>query len=134
MGKQYINYLLTILASLLFFPLAFLGQIGGNLAGEFFVWFNNYFSYFGIPKIISIVVVAFMAGYIAGYFSAYIIKKVYKNLNLICAMIFPILLIGAAMIGDFLYAQKNGFDLDYLGHVIRNPATIFYYYYFLFDL
>ena len=134
MKKIYINYLLTILTSLLFFPLVFLGQIGGNIAGEFFIWFNNSFSYLNIPKIISVIVVAYMAGYIAGYFSAFIIKKVYKNLNLKLALIFPILLIVFAMIGDFSYATKNGFDLEYLGHVIRNPLTIFYYYYFLFDL
>jgi len=134
MNKKYTTNIITILTSLLFLPLAFLGQIGGNIVGELFVWFNNSFSFVDIPKIISVVVVGFMAGYVAGYFSAFIIKKVYKNLNMKFALILPILVIGFAMIGDFSYAFKNGFDLDYLGHVIRNPATIFYYYYFLYDL
>lgn len=134
MKINYINSLLTLLVSLLFFPLAFLGQIGGNLAGEFFIWFNNSFSYFNIPKIISVVVIAYMAGYIAGYFSAFIIKKIYKKLNFKLALVLPIILISFAMIGDFSFALNNGFDLDYLGHLIRNPLTIFYYYYFLSDL
>lgn len=128
--KNYKNYIASILVSLLFFPLAFLGQIGGSIAGEFFIWFNNFFSFLNIPKIISVVVIGYVAGYIAGYVSAFIIKKAYKNVNLKFALILPILVITIAMMGDLSYALKNGFDLEYLQHFVRNSLTIFYYYYF----
>jgi len=132
--NKYKNYSLTLLVSLLFFPLVFIGQIGGNILGELFVWFNNTFSIFEIPRFIARVTTSFIAGMAAGYFSALVIKKIYKNLNHIVAMILPGLLIAVAMFGDLSYAIKNGFDLDYLGHVIRNPVSIFYYYYFLNEL
>lgn len=89
---------------------------------------------FEIPRFIARITASLIAGFAAGYFSAFVIKKIYKNLNLNVALILPGLLIAVAMVGDFSYAIKNGFDLNYLGHVIRNPASIFYYYYFLKDL
>ena len=132
--KKYKNYSITILVSLLFFPLIFIGQIGGNIIGELFVWFNNTFSLFEIHRVIARITSSFIAGIAAGYFSAFVIKKIYKNLNLNVALILPGLLIAIAMIGDLSYAIKYGFDIDYLGHVIRNPASIFYYYYYLKDI
>ena len=129
--KNYKNYIASILASVLFFPLAFLGQICGNIFGEFFIWFNNYSSFLNIPKIISVVVIGYVSGYIAGYVSAFIIKKAYRNFNLKFALILPILVIAIAIIGDLSYAFKNGFDLEYLQHFVRNSLTIFYYYYFM---
>lgn len=132
--NKYKNYSITLLVTLLFFPLLFIGQIGGNILGELFVWFNNSFSLFEIPRVIARIVSSFIAGMAAGYFSAFVIKKVYKNLHLDVAMILPGLLIAVAMFGDLSYALENGFDLDYLGHVIRNPASIFYYYYYLNEL
>ena len=79
--NKYKNYSITLLVTLLFFPLLFIGQLGGNILGELFVWFNNSFSLFEIPIVIARIVSSFIAGMAAGYFSAFVIKKVYKNLG-----------------------------------------------------
>ena len=73
------NHTISLLVSLVFIPLAVLGQVGGNYIGNFIVWFNDYVSWWDFPSFIKIIISSFISGVIAGYFSAFIILKIYKK-------------------------------------------------------
>ena len=134
--KQKINWsvhIISLLVSLIFIPISILGQFVGNFVGNFFIWFNEYIAWWSFPNFIKIIVSSFIAGCIAGYFSAFVIFKIYKNVIVTIATILPAALIIFAVLGDLLFAVKNGFDLETLGHFIRNGLTIFTYYAMLID-
>jgi hypothetical protein len=128
------EHAITFLVSLIFFPVSILGQLLGGLVGEFFVYYNNTFSMFSIPSVVAIVSSHFISGYIAGYSSGFVINKIYKKSIIKTALVFPVMIMSFAILGDISYAFKNGFDLQFLGHIIRNPVTIFIYWKTLNDL
>ena len=122
------NHLISLAVSLIFIPLALLGQIGGNVIGNLLVWFNDYIAWWNFPNFIKIITSSFISGFVAGYFSAFIILKIYKKVIVNTATILPAVLIVFAVLGDLSFVVKNGFDLDTLGHFIRNGLTIYIYY------
>lgn len=128
------EHVITFLVSLIFFPVSILGQLLGGLVGEFFVYYNNTFSMFSIPSVVAIVSSHFISGYIAGYSSGFVINKIYKKSIIKTALVFPVMIMSFAILGDISYAFKNGFDLEFLGHIIRNPVTILIYWKTLNDL
>ena len=128
MTKQYI---ITFFVSLLFAPIVVLAQVFGGIIGEIYVWFNNFISFIKFPFFLGKIISSVIAGSIAGYASALLIFKIYKKLNFQIALIFPLLLIVVAIAGDIYYANKNGYDLFFLGHIIRNPLTFIFYFIFL---
>lgn len=128
------EHAITFLVSLIFFPVSILGQLLGGLVGEFFVYYNNTFSMFPIPSVVAIVSSHFISGYIAGYSSGFVINKIYKKSIIKTALVFPVMIISFAILGDISYAFKNGLDMQFLGHIIRNPVTIFIYWKTLNDL
>jgi hypothetical protein len=128
------EHAITFLVSLIFFPVSILGQLLGGLVGEFFVYYNNTFSMFSIPSVVAIVSSHFISGYIAGYSSGFVINKIYKKSIIKTALAFPVMIMSFAILGDISYAFKNGFDLEFLGHIIRNPVTILIYWKTLNDL
>ena len=125
------QYLITILVSLLFAPIVFLAQIFGNIIGELYVWFNNFISFIKFPFFLGRIISSIIAGTLAGYISALLIFKIYKELSFQVALIFPLLLIVAAIAGDIMNANRNGYDIYFLGHMIRNPLTFIFYFIFL---
>ena len=133
MNNNYKQHIATALASLTFLPLYFIGLIGGAIAGEFFIWFMNYFSQYPLTDWVAIITAHFCAGYVAGSFCGFIINKIYKQLIFITALIVPAIFIAVAIFLDVSYAFKNGFDLEFLGHIVRNPAIFVYYYIKLSD-
>jgi len=122
------NHTISLLVSLVFIPLAVLGQVGGNYIGNFIVWFNDYVAWWNFPSFIKIIISSFISGVIAGFFSAFIILKIYKKVIVNTATILPAALIIFAILGDLSFVIKNGFDLDTLGHFITNGLTIYIYY------
>ncbi len=128
------GHAITFLVSLIFFPVSILGQLLGGLVGEFFVYYNNTFSIFSIPSVVAVVSSHFISGYIAGYSSGFVINKIYKKSIIKTALVFPVLIISLAILGDISYAFKNGVDLQLLGHIIRNPVTILIYWKTMNDL
>ena len=127
------THIISLLVSLIFFPVALLGQVGGNIIGGFFVWFNSWIAWWGIPNFITVLTGAFIAGWVAGYFSAFVIFKIYKKIIVNTATILPAALIIFAVLGDLSFAIQNSLDLNTLGHFIRNGLTIFVYYKMLKD-
>ena len=75
------NHFISLAVSLIFIPLALLGQIGGNVIGNLLVWFNDYIAWWNFPNFIKIITSSFISGFVAGYFSAFIILKIYKKVN-----------------------------------------------------
>jgi len=127
-NNNYKQHIITALASLTFLPLYFIGVIGGAITGEFFIWFMNYFSQYPLTDWVAIITAHFCAGYVAGSFCGFIISKIYKQLIFISALILPAIFVAVAIFLDVSYAFKNGFDLEFLGHIVRNPVIFVYYY------
>ena len=126
--KEKKQHIITALVSLTFIPLLILGMLGGAIAGEFFLWFMNYFSQFPLTDWIAIICAHYCAGYVAGFFCAFVISKIYKQFILTTALIIPTIVIAVAIFLDVSYAFKNGFDLEFLGHIVRSPVTLAIYY------
>ena len=131
--SNWTTHIISLLVSLIFVPVALLGQVGGNIIGGFFVWFNNWIIWWDIPNFIKVVTGTIIAGYVAGYFSAFVIFKIYKKIIVNTATILPAALIIFAVLGDLSFAIQNSLDLNTLGHFIRNGLTIFVYYKMLKD-
>jgi hypothetical protein len=127
------QHIVTVLVSLTFLPLYFIGLIGGAITGEFFIWFMNYFSQYPVTGWIAVISAHYLAGHVAGSFCGFIINKIYKQLILITALIVPAIFIAVAIFLDVSYAFKNGFDLEFLGHIVRNPVIFICYYIKLSD-
>ena len=125
------QHIITFFVSLLFAPIVFLAQILGNLIGDLYILFNNYISFIKFPFFLGKIISSVIAGTLAGYISAFLIFKIYKKLSFQVALIFPLLLIVAAIAGDIMYANRNGYDIFFLGHMIRNPLTFIFYFIFL---
>ena len=125
------QHIITFFVSLLFAPIVFLAQILGNLIGDLYILFNNFISFIKFPFFLGKIISSVIAGTLAGYISAFLIFKIYKKLSFQVALIFPLLLIVAAIAGDIMYANRNGYDIFFLGHMIRNPLTFIFYFIFL---
>ena len=125
------QHIITFFVSLLFAPIVFLAQILGNLIGDLYILFNNYISFIKFPFFLGKIISSVIAGTLAGYISAFLIFKIYKKLSFQVALIFPLLLIVAAIAGDIMYANRNGYDIFFSGHMIRNPLTFIFYFIFL---
>ena len=125
------QHIITFFVSLLFVPILFLALILGNLIGEAYVWFNNFVSFIKFPFFLGRIISSIIAGTLAGYISAFLIFKIYKKLSFQVALIFPLLLIVVAIATDIMNANRNGYDIYFLSHMIRNPLTFIFYYIFL---
>jgi len=126
--KEKKQHIITALVSLTFLPLLIFGMLGGAITGELFLWFMNYFSQFPLTDWIAIICAHYCAGYVAGFFCAFVISKIYKQFILTTALIIPTIVIAVAIFLDVSYAFKNGFDLEFLGHIVRSPVTLAIYY------
>ena len=133
MKNNYKQHIITTLVSLTFLPLFILGLLGGAITGELFLWFMNYFSQFPLTDWIAIICAHYVAGYVAGFFCAFVISKIYKQLIITTALIIPAIVIIVAIFLDVSYAFKNGFNLEFLGHIVRNPVSLIIYYTTLMD-
>ena len=101
------NHFISLAVSLIFIPLALLGQIGGNVIGNLLVWFNDYIAWWNFPNFIKIITSSFISGFVAGYFSAFIILKIYKKVIVNTATILPAALIIFAVLGDLSFVVIN---------------------------
>ena len=123
----------SLLVSLVFIPVAILGQFLGLYLGKIL-----YFIYEGVmslrlPDFIADTGPTVVSGVIAGYVSALIVTKIYKNYNLLFATILPLAVILFSFIGDILLAADANWSIESIGSLLREVATIAAYYYFLKD-
>ena len=121
------NKLYSFLASIVFIPIAALGQFFGSLIGLFLAWFNALFTAFTMPKIFSFITVGFVGGAFAGWLAAKAVLKMNKHIDFRYTVALPILVIALALIGDF-YSFSKSFDFYLLvQRLIREGATIVLY-------
>ena len=98
------NKILSFLVSFIFIPLALIGQALGIFIGEYIsVIYENW----GTAAFIVSLIPYIIGGVLGGYISAVVAKKIYKNIIFNYALILPILVITAALLGNFI----GGFNL-----------------------
>ena len=120
--------LLSIIISIIFIPLALIGQaigifIGPIAASIFEAWFAAAFIVELIPYA--------MGGYFGGYISALAVSKIYKSFHLIAAMIIPSTTIALSLSGNILLPFFSGFQNFDIYATISNALLIIVYFYIL---
>ena len=120
--------LISIIVSVIFIPLALIGQaigifIGPIAASIFEAWFAAAFVVELIPYI--------MGGFFGGYISALAVSKIYKSFQLIAAMIIPSITIAVSLSGNILLPFFSGFQNFDLYATISNALLIIVYFYIL---
>ncbi len=120
--------LYSFLASIIFIPVALLGQFFGRYVGIFLAWFNSMFTFFSMPQFFNSITIGFVSGAFAGWISAKAVMKMNKNFDFRFAIALPVILIAFAFIGDIYgYFNKYGnFNLLLL-NIIREASTITLY-------
>ena len=115
------NKILSFLVSFVFIPLALIGQALGIFIGEYIsVIYENW----GTAAFIVSLIPYIIGGVLGGYISAVVAKKIYKNIIFNYALILPILVITAALLGNFI----GGFNFK---EFLSNFLLIASYFYVL---
>ena len=123
----------SLLVSLVFIPVAILGQFLGLYLGKFLYFIYDSVMSLRLPDFFADILPAVVSGVIAGSVSALIVAKIYKNYNFLFAIILPFAIILFAFIGDILLANDVGWSTESIGVLLREIVTIGAYYYFLKD-
>ena len=123
----------SLLVSLVFIPVAILGQFLGLYLGKILYFIYDYVMSLRLPDFIADIGPTVVSGVIAGYVSALIVTKIYKNYNLLFVTILPLAVILFSFIGDILLAADANWSTESIGSLLREVATIAAYYYLLKD-
>ena len=121
----------SLLVSLVFIPVAILGQFLGLYLGKILYFIYEGLMSLRLPDFIADTGPTGVSGVIAGYVSALIVTKIYKNYNLLFATILPLAVILFSFIGDILLAADANWSIESIGSLLREVATISIYYLFL---
>ena len=123
----------SLLVSLVFIPVAILGQFLGLYLGKILYFIYDSVMSLRLPDFFADILPAVVSGVIAGYVSALIVTKIYKNYNFLFVIILPFAVILFAFIGDILLANDVGWSTESIGVLLREVVTIGTYYYLLKD-
>jgi len=121
--------ILSILVSIIFLPLAFVGQAIGNFFGGYTAMiFENWF----VAKFVVEFIPYIIGGMLGGGLSAVAVSKIYKSFNMVSAMIIPSIIILATLAGNIIVPiiRENYASLD-IYMTVSNAVLIISYYYFL---
>jgi len=120
--------LYSFLASIIFIPVAILGQFFGRYVGIFLAWFNSAFTFFSMPQFFNSITIGFVSGAFAGWISAKAVMAMNKNFDFRFAIALPVILVAFAFFGDiygYLHKYEN-FNLLIL-NLVREVSTIALY-------
>jgi len=120
--------LYSFLASIIFIPVAILGQFFGRYVGIFLAWFNSAFTFFSMPQFFNSITIGFVSGAFAGWVSAKAVMAMNKNFDFRFAIALPVILVAFAFFGDiygYLHKYEN-FNLLIL-NLVREVSTIALY-------
>ena len=123
----------SLLVSLVFIPVAILGQFLGLYLGKILYFIYDYVMSLRLPDFIADIGPTVVSGVIAGYVSALIVTKIYKNYNLLFATILPFAVILFSFIEDIFLAADANWSTESIGSLLREVVTIAVYYYLLKD-
>ena len=116
--------LISFLISLIFIPVAILGQFLGLYLGKLLYFIYEKVMFLNIPSFISDIAPAVISGAIAGYISALVISKTYKNFNFLFVLIIPIIVIIISLLGSFLNISNTGLSMQTITPFFRELITI----------
>ena len=117
--------LYSFLASIIFIPVAILGQFFGRYVGIFLAWFNSAFTFFSMPQFFNSITIGFVSGAFAGWIAAKAVMAMNKNFDFRFAIALPVILVAFAFFGDiygYLHKYPN-FNLLIL-NLVREASTI----------
>lgn len=107
----------NLLISLVFIPVAAIGQYLGFLIGDLYVYFQQYIVWFGNFQFVINATPFIVSGLFAAWLSSYLSKKIFSKLNceinLVYVMIIPVILILLSLSGTFMV------------HFIKDFSTFF---------
>jgi len=119
--------LYSFLASIIFIPIAIIGQFFGRFVGIFFAWFNSAFTFFHMPIIFSTITIGFVSGAFGGWLSAKAVIKMNKIFDFKWAIILPAITVIIALIGNiFGYVKRDSFYI-FIEDFISNLSLIILY-------
>ena len=123
----------SLLVSIIFIPLAILGQFLGLYLGKVLYFIYDKVMFLRMPDFITDSAPAIISGFVAGCISAFVVTKIYKNYNLIFVMLIPGAIILFALLGDLLIVGDTSGSSNSIGSILREVITIGSYYYLLKD-
>lgn len=121
----------SFLVSIIFIPVAALSQWMGLYIGKVLYFIYHKVMSLRLPDYLIDTGPTIISGLIAAYVSALVVKKIYKNYDLIFATILPLIFILLAIIGDISLAAEASWNLKSISIIIREIITIYFYYYLL---
>ena len=116
--------LISFLISLIFIPVAILGQFLGLYLGKLLYFIYEKLMFLNIHSFISDIAPDVISGAIAGYISALVISKIYKNFNFVFVLIIPIIVIIISLLGSFLNISNTGLSMQTITPFFRELITI----------
>ena len=121
----------SLVVSLIFIPVAILGQFLGSYLGYFLYFIYDKIMFLNLPVFMLETAPLIISGIVAGSASAFSVSKLYKSYDLIFATIIPLIIVLIALLGNFTLLTKEGLGFKSISPILRELATISIYYYFL---
>ena len=124
----------NLLISLVFIPIAAIGQYLGFLIGDLYVYFQQYIVWFGNFQFVINAKPFIVSGLFAAWLSAYLCKKIFTKfnceINLVYVMIIPVILILLSLSGTFMVHFIKDFS-TFFKLLLRDGFTLIFFYIFL---
>ena len=118
----------SILVSIVFIPVAMLGQYLGFYLGKILYFIYERIMFLNMPDFLITMAPVVISGFIAGYVAAKAVQLIYKNYNINFSLIIPGLLILVSLAGTFLNPESSKTTLEIISVVLREIVTLGLFY------
>jgi hypothetical protein len=124
----------SLLISLVFIPVAAIGQYIGFLIGDLYTYAYNFLFWLSNFAFVINITPFIISGLLAAWFSAYLCKKIFAKfnckINLVYVMIIPVILILLSLSGTFIVHFIKDFS-TFFKLLLRDGFTLIFFYIFL---
>jgi|SRR6056300_271375 len=118
----------SILVSIVFIPVAMLGQYLGFYLGKILYFIYERIMFLNMPDFLITMAPVVISGFIAGYVAAKAVQLIYKNYNINFSLIIPGLLILVSLAGTLLNPESSKTTLEIISVVLREIVTLGLFY------
>ena len=118
----------SILVSIVFIPVAMLGQYLGFYLGKILYFIYERIMFLNMPDFLISMAPVVISGFIAGYVAAKAVQFIYKNYSINFCLIIPGLLILASLAGTLLNPESSKTTLEIISVVLREIVTLSLFY------
>lgn len=118
----------SILVSIVFIPVAMLGQYLGFYLGKILYFIYERIMFLNMPDFLISMAPVVISGFIAGYVAAKTVQFIYKNYSINFCLIIPGLLILASLAGTLLNPESSKTTLEIISVVLREIVTLGLFY------